>query len=391
MAGKRFPASCCAKRAYVLETICFISELSCFFFGHVVGLLMPASLYYPFMGESLKQLLAILAGGIFGIVCFVGMTILLWRRLFDPRIRATSKPSDIFVLLLLYVQLILGLVTIPFSAQHLDGSTMVALVNWARHIATFRGDAATFVVGEALVFKLHLVLGVTIFLIFPFTRLVHVFSGISAPLKYLSRSSCQIVRRRGWRQGLPMPIMVNDVEVTDDEAHAEMQYHPASFLEMARYKAARALVIRELILQAAREGNLLDKGENSGSANAEKSIGLLLHREVAVPEADEQSCKRYFEQNRERFVDRKSGEPLPFDRVCGRIREYLQVRSLRTGIGQYISLLAGRARIAGFFMEESECLSCNSCGCCKNPICGARVAAVIVAKSDVSLEKHAGW
>lgn len=167
------------------------------FFGHLVGLLTPEAVYHPFMSAGAKQLLAIIAGGIFGIVCFVGMTMLIWRRLFDARIRATSKPSDIFVLLLLYVQLILGLATIPFSAQHMDGSSMVALATWAQHIVTFRGDAAVFVVGEALVFKLHLFLGVTIFLVFPFTRMVHVFSGISAPLKYLTRSGYQIVRKRG--------------------------------------------------------------------------------------------------------------------------------------------------------------------------------------------------
>lgn len=167
------------------------------FFGHLVGLLTPEALYHPFMSAGTKQLLAMLAGGLFGAICFVGMTMLIWRRLFDPRIRATSKPSDIFVLLLLYAQLVLGMMTIPFSAQHMDGSTMVALASWAQHIVTFRGDAAAFVVGEALVFKLHLVLGVTIFLVFPFTRMVHVFSGVSAPFKYLSRSGYQIVRKRG--------------------------------------------------------------------------------------------------------------------------------------------------------------------------------------------------
>ncbi len=167
------------------------------FFGHLVGLLMPHEMYHHFMDAATKQKLAMTAGGIFGGLCFIGMTILLMRRLFDPRIRATSKPSDILILLVLYVQLILGLITIPFSAQHPDGSSMIALANWAQHIVTFREGAAAFVVEEALIFKLHLVLGCTIFLLFPFTRLVHVFSGISAPIKYLLRSGYQIVRKRG--------------------------------------------------------------------------------------------------------------------------------------------------------------------------------------------------
>ena len=166
------------------------------FFGHLIGLLAPHEVYHHVMDASTKQLLAVVAGGIFGIICFIGMTILIFRRLFDARIRATSKPSDIFILLILYVQLILGLATIPFSTQHLDGSSMIALANWAQYIVTFRAGAADFVVAEALIFKVHLVLGLTIFLIFPFTRLVHAFSGMVAPIKYLSRAGYQIVRKR---------------------------------------------------------------------------------------------------------------------------------------------------------------------------------------------------
>jgi len=164
------------------------------FFGHLVGLLMPESIYHLVMSAQTKQLMAMIAGGIFGSICFVGLTILIRRRLFDPRIRATSKPTDIAVLLILYVQLILGLITIPYSAQHLDGSSMVALGNWAQHIVTFRSGAADFVMDEAWVFKVHLFLGLTIFLFFPFTRLVHM---LSAPLKYLTRKGYQVVRKRG--------------------------------------------------------------------------------------------------------------------------------------------------------------------------------------------------
>ncbi|MDG1292890.1 MAG: respiratory nitrate reductase subunit gamma [Pseudomonadales bacterium] len=164
------------------------------FFGHLVGLLMPESIYHLVMSAQTKQLMAMIAGGIFGSICFVGLTILIRRRLFDPRIRATSKPTDIAVLLILYVQLILGLITIPYSAQHLDGSSMVALGNWAQHIVTFRSGAADFVLAEAWVFKVHLFLGLTIFLLFPFTRFVHM---LSAPLKYLTRKGYQVVRKRG--------------------------------------------------------------------------------------------------------------------------------------------------------------------------------------------------
>ncbi|MCF6288567.1 MAG: respiratory nitrate reductase subunit gamma [Proteobacteria bacterium] len=163
------------------------------FFGHLVGLLVPESIYHHFMTAGQKQLIAMIAGGIFGTICLIGMVILIHRRLTNARIRATTKFSDIFILLLLFVQLILGLLTLPVSAQHMDGSSMVALANWAQHIVTFRSGAADFVLNQALIFKLHIFFGLTMFLVFPFTRLVHIWS---APVKYVFRKGYQIVRKR---------------------------------------------------------------------------------------------------------------------------------------------------------------------------------------------------
>jgi nitrate reductase gamma subunit len=163
------------------------------FFGHFVGLLTPEWVYHPFMSAGTKQIMAMTAGGIFGSMCLIGMLILLNRRLCDKRIRKTSKFSDTFILIYLFAQLLLGLLTIPYSAQHLDGSSMIALANWAQHIVTFRGGAADFILTEAWVFKLHLILGMTLFVIFPFTRLVHIWS---VPVQYLTRTNYQIVRKR---------------------------------------------------------------------------------------------------------------------------------------------------------------------------------------------------
>ncbi|MDQ7017953.1 MAG: respiratory nitrate reductase subunit gamma [Robiginitomaculum sp.] len=164
------------------------------FMGHFVGLLTPHWAYEPFISAGHKQILAMTAGGIFGSMAFVGMSILIWRRTTQDRVRATTKFMDMAILLILFAQLVLGLLTIPQSAKHLDGSSMIALAEWAQHIVTFRGGAAEYVADEALVFKLHIVLGLTIFLLFPFTRLVHM---VSVPVKYLFRSGYQIVRRRG--------------------------------------------------------------------------------------------------------------------------------------------------------------------------------------------------
>jgi len=163
------------------------------FFGHFFGLLTPEWVYHPFMTPGFKQVVAMTAGGIFGTLCLIGLVMLLQRRLTNKRIRATSHFADILILVVLLVQLILGLITIPFSAQHLDGSSMIALANWAQHVVTFRSGAAAFIVNEAWVFKLHLVLGMGIFVLFPFSRLVHIWS---VPVQYVTRSNYQIVRKK---------------------------------------------------------------------------------------------------------------------------------------------------------------------------------------------------
>jgi nitrate reductase gamma subunit len=164
------------------------------FMGHSIGLLTPHAVYEPFISAGAKQLLAVISGGVFGALCFVGLTMLIFRRLTDARIRATSRKSDVFVLLLLWVQLVLGLATLPLSAQHLDGSVMLALSEWVQRIATFRGGAAELIAEQSWVFKAHLFLGMTMFLVFPFTRLVHVWSGFASVL-YVFRPY-QVVRSR---------------------------------------------------------------------------------------------------------------------------------------------------------------------------------------------------
>ena len=164
------------------------------FFGHFFGMLTPHFLYEPFISAGQKQLMAMISGGVAGTFGFIGLTILLHRRLTDDRIRATSKPSDILIAVILWFQLLLGLATIPLSGQHLDGSVMMKLAGWAQDIVTFNTGASSLMSGVDWVFKLHMFLGMTIFLIFPFTRLVHIWSGF-ASITYLTRPY-QIVRSR---------------------------------------------------------------------------------------------------------------------------------------------------------------------------------------------------
>ncbi len=164
------------------------------FFGHTVGMLTPHFLYEPFMTAGAKQLMAMVSGGLFGLLGFIGVSLLLHRRLSDERIRINSKTSDIVLLWLLWAQFALGLATIPLSAQHLDGGMMMKLAEWAQRIVTFRAGAPELLAEAGPVFKAHMFLGMSIFLIFPFTRLVHVWSGF-ATVGYLARPY-QVVRSR---------------------------------------------------------------------------------------------------------------------------------------------------------------------------------------------------
>lgn len=165
------------------------------FFGHLFGLLTPLW-FWEFIGvtHTTKQIIAMSAGGIFGSVALVGLILLVQRRFKIDRININSSWRDKLVLVWLVITLCLGLSTIFVSMGHLDGEEMVKLMKWAQHIVTFRGAAAEYISDVSFLFKLHIFMGMTFFLIFPFTRMVHVWSGF-ASLTYIGRA-WQVVRRR---------------------------------------------------------------------------------------------------------------------------------------------------------------------------------------------------
>ena len=165
------------------------------FFGHLLGLLTPHWFYGHFMEAPVKQKLAIYSGGAFGILCFIGLSMLIYRRVFDPRIRYTSHRTDIAILVILWVQLVVGLITLPISWAHSDGTVMLILAEWAQRILTLRPVDAEVLAGLPWPFQFHIILGMTIFLLFPFSRLVHVWSGF-ASVAYLFRPYLVVRSRR---------------------------------------------------------------------------------------------------------------------------------------------------------------------------------------------------
>ncbi len=188
------------RKQLIMGSILFHVGVLVIFAGHFVGLLTPIWVFDALgISHGAKQTLAVVAGGIAGIMALVGGGMLFHRRWTDPRIRKTSSFADIAILAMLLAQLVLGLFTIFVSLGHLDGHEMVKFMSWAQGILTFDGAAASHIADVALVFKLHIVLGLTIFLVFPFTRLVHM---LSVPVRYFVRPGYQIVRSR---RSAPLP------------------------------------------------------------------------------------------------------------------------------------------------------------------------------------------
>jgi len=160
--------------------------------GHFAGFLAPDWAVDWALSPVAHQLLAMVVGGIAGLVGIVGLTILIARRLGDPRIRLNSRKWDIAVVLMLWLRLALGLLTVPLSAFHMDGVLFETLTSYLKSVVTLDSGAAALMAEVPLPYKLHILLGFSLFLVSPFTRMIHIWSGAGA-LAYLFRPY-QIVR-----------------------------------------------------------------------------------------------------------------------------------------------------------------------------------------------------
>ena len=190
------------RRQLMWGSVLFHAGVLVVFAGHLVGLLTPIAAFEALgIGHGAKQVMAIVVGGIAGLFALAGATMLAHRRLFDARVRATSSFGDNAVIVLLWIQLALGLATIPLSLGHLDGGEMLTFMAWAQGIFAFDPAAASYIEDAHPIFKLHLFLGLTLFLAFPFTRLVHM---LSAPVRYIWRPGYQVVR--SWQASARQPF-----------------------------------------------------------------------------------------------------------------------------------------------------------------------------------------
>lgn len=192
------------KKGFIWGSVLFHVGVLVIFAGHFVGLLTPIAIFDALgVSHEAKQILAVVAGGIAGAMALVGGLILLVRRFGDPRIRANSGFGDNLVILMLVGQLVLGLGSIVVTMSHLDGGEMVKFMAWAQGIIYFQPGAADHLVDVHWIFKAHILLGLAIFVTFPFTRLVHM---VSAPVRYLWRPGYQIVRSRKGAKAAPSGV-----------------------------------------------------------------------------------------------------------------------------------------------------------------------------------------
>ena len=162
------------------------------FFGHLT-LFIPEWLYHMVMTTETKRIIALSMGSFFGLMAVVGMTILIFRRSTDPRIKENSSFQDYFIIILLLVEAIVGLTAVAETATA-PIEKYAALSHWAQAVITFQPDAGVILANHPIQFKIHIVTGLFIFMIFPYTKLMHM---LVYPFVYIFRSGYQLVRKRG--------------------------------------------------------------------------------------------------------------------------------------------------------------------------------------------------
>ncbi len=158
------------------------------FFGHVAGLLTPESVMRALrISVEAHTVLAVGMGMILAPLVVLGLGILLWRRFDNERVRATTTPMDVIVVLLILLNGCTGF----YQAYVAHFPVFTTIGPWLRGLVAFRPDVAL-MEGVPAFMQVHVVSAFTLFALVPFSRLVHIFS---VPVTYALRPF-QIYRRR---------------------------------------------------------------------------------------------------------------------------------------------------------------------------------------------------
>lgn len=155
-------------------------------------------------------------------------------------------------------------------------------------------------------------------------------------------------------------IEVNGIKITPDQINAEVQYHPAESLFSAKYEAMRALVIRELLLQRASELGLCQRGE--AIKNPDPVIEALLSKEISVPEANRETCCRYYENNKSQFFTSPLYEVSHILYMAPPEDEKARSEALSRAQTTLVRLKAAPILFEAIAREESACSSAKDGG-----------------------------
>lgn len=148
-----------------------------------------------------------------------------------------------------------------------------------------------------------------------------------------------------------MPIFVDNIEISDEEVFAEMQYHPAQRVEEAMENAGRALVVKNLLLARSKElGIVLPAEINDEIVEVDFLISRVLEEDVKTPEADDVTCLQYYNSNQGTFRD-NAGNFAAFEHVKPAIAAFLKDVSWQTAVSQYLQILVGKSDIKGIDLE----------------------------------------
>lgn len=155
--------------------------------GHFVGLVIPASVTEAVgVTESQYHLGSVVAGTVFGAVAIVGFVWLILRRESSPRVRATTSPVDRLTYLALLVVMLVGMVATVGPNLIGGGYDYRATVSpWFRGLFMLDPDTSL-ITSAPIVYQVHAAAAFLLFALWPFSRLVHVWS---IPVTYLRRSN----------------------------------------------------------------------------------------------------------------------------------------------------------------------------------------------------------
>lgn len=188
---KYFHGEVTAKSSEMLEkkqlmhgSIIFHVGIILAFFGHCLGMLVPKSwtAYFGITDHMYHIFGSLVMGVPAGLLAFIGIAMLTYRRMTVTRVRKTSDLSDIIVDWALLITITLGL-SATISGAFMNFDYRVTISPWVRSLFTLHPQWQL-MANVPLIYKIHVLCGFAIFGYFPYTRLVH---ALTLPWQYIFR------------------------------------------------------------------------------------------------------------------------------------------------------------------------------------------------------------